>query len=319
MQAKLLNFEIVSPLDLTEILRSVPTAQCGVTRFAELRLYGADILVRQFELPRSSLSALRNVLRLECAEVLSMRPDEIELDYCVLHTTVENVKGLLIAISRRILREYLSSFNGSDIIPAKMTGQIISRTTDYLRANKIQSSSFCLLDFFKTQIVNLSVFIDGRCELLRAINYDTENEAEQKINDSIRYIFGRSFNKQLYKVYFYGDISGRDGFIARLREKIGVDAEPDESAGHAHAQNASYMNAFLKLNLLKKYYVGLTLRNRILQAEKFTLAICIVICLFLGVQIFKKGMLIRKLKSSFSQADYKRALSLKEKINALSR
>ncbi len=317
MHEQLLHFEVVSPLDLTDGLRLVPAAQGGVTRFAELRLYGADILVRQFELPRSSLSALGNVLRLECAEVLSTEPDEIELDYCVLQTQAENIKGLYIAISRRILREYLSSFDGSDIIPAKMTGQIISRATDYLRAHKIQSSSFCLLDFFKTNLVNLTVFIDGRCELLRVINYDTENEAEQKINDSIRYIFGRSSSKKLYQVYISGDVSGREGFISRLREKIGVDTEADDSA--ERGLNAFYMNAFLKLNLLKKHYVGLTLRNRILQAEKFTLAICIVIGLFLGAQILKKGILINKLKSSFSQTDYKRALSLAEKIRALRR
>jgi len=310
MQEELLHFDVSSPFELTQALRLAPK-QKDATRFAELRLYGPDILARQFEVPRASLSALGNVLRLECAEILSIGPKEIELDYSVLHTSAENVKGLFIAVSQRLLREYLSCFDNSNIMPVSMTAQIIARLADFLRTRNIKSSNFCVLDLFKSNTINLSVFIDGHCELIRAIRYDTEAQAEQEIINSLRYVCSRSSSKQLREIYFSGDLSDREEFISRLREKIEVNPKADS------ASSASYPNTLLNLSLVKKYSISLPLRNRILQMEKLALAICIIVCLFLGLEIMKKSMSINKLRSSLNLSSYKYALGLEEKIKTL--
>ena len=310
MQEQLLHFDISSPFDLKQ------AKEKDATRFAELRLYGPNILARQFSVPSStSVAALGNILKLESAEVLSLEPDKVELDYCISHRLEGNTKGLFIALSGTLLQEYMRSFNKTDIIPVKMTAQVIARLSEFLSTHKIKTGNFCLLDLFKADIINMSVFIDGRCEFIRAIHYDTESYAEQEIINSLRYTCSRSSSKQLCELHFSGDLTDREDFISGLREKIELSPKSDKPAENALSPN--YQDLFLDLNLLKKHSVSLPIHNKIVKAQKLLLAGLLAICLLLALASASKKSKINKLSSSFKMSNYNYALSLQQKIKAL--
>jgi len=313
MQEKLIIFDVASPLELEKALDQAPQKQNDEIRFAELRLFGPQVLVRNFELPPASNAAIRNILKLECAELLSLEQNEIELDYQITHVIEGQARGTYVAVPRKILKEYLACFDKSDMIPVKITAQIISRSMDFLKNGGTKSRDFCLLDLFKNNIVNLSVFLDGRLELSRPIYYDSQSQAEQEIIHSLRYTHARSSSKQISEIHFSGDLAERQGLISSIKEKVEVGQEKvNEIPGDSDQEDL-----FLDLNLMKRQGMTLSLRNNVLQAQRLAIAVLSAACLFLAVISVSNGIKIRKLRASFSASNYKYAQSLQEKINSL--
>lgn len=319
MTDKVFNFGVSSPQELQKQLEGVlgenKKTESG---FAEINLYGPGVLVRQFDLTGISPRELKSALKLEATEILSLLPEEIELDYQTFSEQQDGIKGFFVAIPKKALREYLSCFDQAKIMPVKMTADIIAAVGNFLLQHQDEKKNFCLLSFSKVNIINLAVFINGQCKLLREVHYEQPSDAEEEVINSLKYVCGRSFNKQLNKVYFSGELSGREALVARLREKIDVDPLSGDSAASADvASAAAGPEVFLQINLLKRYALSLPLRNRILQISNIAIGICLLSCFLLALSIIKKNLLVGDLRSSFSSAEYDYAVGLQQKVKAL--
>ena len=314
----LVAFEVSSPEELRAALDSFSEKRSSQTRFAELRIYGSGILVRQFELPNVSLGELKNALKLEATEIFSLPPQDIELDYKIFSSSEHKIKGMFLAIPNKLLQEYLSCFDATDIIPVKMTANIIAVAGDFLLNNRTARKSFCLVDFSKTNIINMTVFINGQCELLREIYYDGIDDAEEKVINSLKYIYGKSASKRLNKIYYSGDLFDKDALVLRLQEKIDVEPESGNATDRDIMPSTPKSDIFFKINLFKKYVPSLPMRNGILRTERVALTIFLLFFLILGAKTLREGLSIRHLRSSFSRTDYDYARSLQEKVNLLS-
>jgi Tfp pilus assembly PilM family ATPase len=99
-----LHFEASSPDELTEGLAQVSQNGAKRNRLAALHIYGQDILFCQFSLPKLSTRELKNSLNLEAVGLLSLQPDEVELDYRVFSSSAGNVAAYLWRCPKRFYR-----------------------------------------------------------------------------------------------------------------------------------------------------------------------------------------------------------------------
>ena len=306
---------VSSPAELHKQLESLACVRKQQLCFAELQIYGSGILIRQFDLPHLASRELLNALKLEAIELLSVPTSAIALDYQIMDFSGERIRGIFIAMPAERVREYKNCLRLTQVIPIKMTAKCISVLGEFLADHpEALKNNFCFLDFSKSNIINLAVFINGQCELIREIIYENVNDAEQAVLDSLKYSYGRSVAKKLNKLYFSGIIEEREDLIKSLEGKIEIEPKLAFAGGPSQLAKEHYHELFLRLNLLKKDYLIAPFRSTLLQTEKIFLTAGIVCCIALGINIIKGAQSIKRLQSSFSITDYEYARLLQEKL-----
>lgn len=318
MKKNMINLEISSAEELQKQLEEIVKEKKRRTGFAELVIYGSDILVRQFDLPYLKAQDLVNALKFDAVEILSLPMQAIKLDYKVFDSSENRIKGIFIAMPIEKLNEYTQSFIKTRIMPVKLTAGCLSELGKFFAINpEAIKNNFCFLDFPKPNTVNLAVFINGHCELIREIIYENFNEAERSILDSLNYSYGRSVTKQLSKIYFSGDMEGKEELVKRLEKKIEI--EPKSSfTSHTHNPvKSTYLEFFSGFNLLKKFSVILPIRNGILLIEKVLLLAVLILCTITAVKIFKDSRSVKEAAYSINAKDYEYARNLQEKVRIL--
>ncbi|MBF0521452.1 MAG: hypothetical protein HQL24_00180 [Candidatus Omnitrophica bacterium] len=293
MKERLFKIEVCSPEGLCEDLRSLPEATEKEARQAQVSVYGSKVLVRQFELPTMAAGEVKGALKLEAAEILSLSPEEIDLEFHISHAGQDKTKGYFLAMPVKVLQQYLSCFEKTDVALVKLTARMLTAAGDFLAKEKQVAKDFCLLDFFNGNMLNLAVFIDGHSELLREIRYDSPEEAEKEVMNSLRYVCGRSSCKSLNKIYFTGDVSDKGELTSHLQKKI----EDGSILKHSELLSSGRLTAedFWKMNLLRAHR---SIRQRLLWIESVALAVCLVMCVILGGKIVKGQATIKNLRAS---------------------
>jgi hypothetical protein len=316
----ILVLEATSPEELEQNLSAILEEKGIHNSLALLSISGPQVMVRQFELPQLSLHDLKNNLRLEAVELLNLTPNEVEIDYQIIESQDDKIKGIFAAAPRKLLEEYLSILMKVKLIPVTITANILTIVDAFLSRINTQSESFYLLDFATKNTINLAVFDKGHCELIRKISYENTDEAKQEILQSLRYACGRSTCKQPDEVYFSGDLSDKDGLISDLKTEINSKAEQIDLAVGTKESNLS--KSYFKINLIKKYAFPLPLRNKISHAFNFAIGISLIIFVIMAIKILKTDSLLKSItkdiNSSIKKTNYDYIKSLQEKINLLS-
>ncbi len=310
----MMHLEAASPEGLDKALVAA-LEEKGTNRQAALSVYGPNILVCQFSLPRLSSRELRNSLSLEAVGLLSLSPDQIELDYQVLRASADKINGVFMALPKTTLREYLACFEKKNITCARITAAILARINSFLYQNNIKDASFCLIDFYTQNLINLSIFNKGQCEFLRQISYENIEDAQEEIVRSFKYAWGKSDLKRLEGVYSLGEPSDKKTLITNLEIELGV------TINHSEYQDASLNGRvrgnFFKLDLGKRCSIAVSERRDILRWINWVIAAFMVLCAILGLQVTQQRGYIKELSAKFKTADYQRALNLRKQIQSL--
>ncbi len=304
--------EAASPKELAELLKGLPKDKAGKSRFVSLNVYGPQILVRQFDLPRLNPAELKNALRLEAVELLHLKPQEIEFDYQILSSSKDKINGIFVALPKKLLEEYASCCDKAQLMLSSVTASSISAVNSFFCKNKAIGGTFSLLVFSERNHIYLSVFDNRLCVLLREIYYENLNQAEQEVINSLKYSCARSVNKQLDTIYCSGEVSDKDELIARLEKVLDVSVQKGDFTGKVSC--APWQEGFFKINLMKRYCLTINERIILLKAENLALALCLFLCVALGVKVIKDRLSIRQARSSFTLSDYDYAKKLLEKI-----
>lgn len=311
MKSHIIELEISSPDELQRKL-----AECfagkGQPCFVDLSVFGSDILVRQFDVPRLGANEMVNALKLEAVEILSVAAHDIELNYEIIDQTPERVKGIFIAMPAKKLSGYMDCFAASDFIPVRITARSISVLTKFLDENQgAIENNFCFLHFSGKDAISMAVFSCGKCEFVREVFYDDLVDAERAVMDSLKYSFGKTDAKHLNKLYFSGDLPGKEELIGRLQKKIEIESslEGDESCffRSSHAP-------FSRLNLFKKFSYILMLREAGLKAGKALMVAGGILCLILLLKLIGDARSVAALRGSIDPDDYAHAIKLQQKI-----
>ena len=316
MESKIINLEVKSAQKLEEALRAFKnTKRPDSVGLAFLNLFGPQILVRQFELPRLSRQEIKNALKLEATEIFSLLPDEIEIDYQILRSLKQRVQGIFVAIPKRLLLDYILRFDKAGVIPFAITASILSQINNFLHKHKPQRKNLCIIDFYKENIINLAVFHNNNCQLLREIYYDSLSDAEQEIIYSLKYAWGKSSQKKFEEVYCLGDLSGKDRLIDALQQ--GLSSEIKRYSPDKSQVNGRVINPYFNVDLFKSFTFSLSTRKRMLWAINIIIAACLGLLLLLSIGAVRNTLQIRRLSATYRADDYGYARDLQDALNIL--
>lgn len=313
MSNKLLVLEVDSPEALEKALNNLSDEDKAKVTLAKLNIYGRNILIRQFELPFIKRRELESTLKLEAVELLSLRAEEIVFDYQAFYYK-DKIKGVFVVMPKKILDAYMAFFRGRFVIPVILTAKILGTINLFLDTHKGRPDNFCFLDFSSPNTVNISVFSNSECELLREIQYNDPERAGLEIKESLKYFFGRSSSKHLDKIYFSGMSLGVEALIEKLKIELNIEAElvQLQNDGSVISQTELF-----KINLIRNQAVSIVQRNTILKAANFIVALGIVILVISIARLIKTNLDIGEIKQSYVQSDYQHALDLESKIKLL--
>lgn len=307
------NLEASSPEELDKIFSDSPRETIESNVLVALSLYGKKVLVRQFDFPLLSKRELNNSIILDAVELFSAKTHEIEVDYQVTDQQ-ERIKGVFIAMLKKDLREYLASIRKAGYIPLSITAKMLTYINSFLQEYKSEQANFCFLDFSNGNIVNLSVFNEGKCELLRMIYFEDLDEAEREIKDSLHYFSGKSSIKQLEKMYFVGKDPGLNKLITNLKDRLALDTE---EIGLKIDKFTPKEKSLFNLNLGRKYIITLSMRRIIRYTLDIFIAVLFAASFVLAIEVVKSNFEIRKINSSYNTQDYNKAVGLKDKISSI--
>ncbi|HAJ57729.1 MAG TPA: hypothetical protein DCL35_08230 [Candidatus Omnitrophica bacterium] len=312
----LLNFSVSSLQELEKALEPLANVKKQPACYASLDLYGPSVLVRQFTLVQLSPREIKNALILEAVEVFSLSPEEIAIDYQVLHSSPDKVNGIFVAIPKNILKGYVACLDKAGLTPVKIGANMISRLDRFLKKEKVWHGDFCLIDFYKDDIVNMAVFHEGNCGFLREIRYDNIAAGEREVAYSLKYACSRSSHKQFGDFYCMGDIEGKEKIVSSLEKDYSVRIKRYDARDNTDACPGA--KPVLKPDLVKYSGSSWILWKAMSMFFNSAVILSFLIILFLSATLIKNNGTIKKFPYSVSKADYERAKAVQERINRAS-
>ena len=289
--------DISSPSELSDKLKAIPKGKKGEGEYVVVNLSGKQVIVRNFELPVSSLKEIKSALLFEAVESLSLKPEEVEIDYQIFNSTEGKSKGVFLAMPKASLKEYYEEIGKHGFIPAAFTSKMLTVINEVFSRVPFSTQAFYLLSFIDGKNAFLALFNEGRCELLRDIYYDDINEAKNEISNSLRYALGKSAAKHPEELYFSGEIEGRDELISNLEHEFNVKSKVVDL--NTEEPKIADVKGYFKLNLISKYSVSLSLRRKLYRYFNFALLVFLFIFVFSFIGWVKSGANVRKLKKEF--------------------
>lgn len=311
VQKKILQLEALSPEELKNKLEAKKTELKN--SFINLSISGQKVIVRQIELPKLSTRDLEKALKLEAAELLSLLPNEVALEYQVLSIGSDKINGIFVALPRETLKQYYVQITNAGAVPLYITAQILSAIDTSLVGISYRVKSFSLINFSEDNKVYLALFSAGHCELLREMSYDNISEAGQEISQSLRYALSKSANKEAQALYFTGQTKDKAGLIAKLEAEfntqskvIDLDAQKDINPN---------MVRYFNINLINKDTLSLGQRRKLHRFVNIALITIFLIFIWVFTGSLKLGGQIRALKNDFDPS--KKAGEYRNKIKDL--
>ena len=169
---RVLQLEALTPEELKGQLEAIPRGSKLENKFVVLSVSGNQGIVRNFELPVLSAQEIKNTLRFEAVETLSLRTKEIEIDYQLLSSADDKCQGVFAAMPRSALKNYFTEISKSGFIPLALTAKILTTFNAALIQIPPSIKAFYILVFMGEKNAFLALFNEGQCELLRDISYD---------------------------------------------------------------------------------------------------------------------------------------------------
>lgn len=312
MEKPFLRLEIKTAEQLDKALSAITENDArDANHLAVLNLFGPQVLIRQFDLPRLSNAEIKDAIKLEAAEIFSILPKEIEIDYQIMNQTKDKITGVFAAIPKKTLIDYISRLYKAKLTPVGIIPDIFSRINHFLSENKIADKNFCVIDFYKDSVTNIISVNNGKCEFLREIHDESQDDAEKEIAYSLKFIIGKSRKKQFAGVYILGDVSNKNNLISNLKRDLNIEITHYSSDPQ---RNSPQEDLFFNIDFIKSYGFSLPMREKIMYAANFVLFICLVAFFVLSIKLISQGRLIKNLSTSFKISDYNYAKGLQESL-----
>ena len=317
MRNKVLQLEALSPEDLKNKLAEKPELK---NSFINLNIFGQKVVVRQVNLPKLSTRDLENTFKLEAAELLSLLPDEVALEYQILSTGSDKINGIFVAMPRETLEQYYAQITNAGAVPLSITAQILSAIDTSLAGIPYLDKSFSLINFSENGWVYLALFSAGQCELLREISYESISEAGQEISQSLRYALSKSVNKEAQELYFTGQTKDKEELIFKLEAEFNIQGKIVDL--DAQKDMVPSTVKYFDINLINKYTLSLGLRRKLHYFANLALIVISLVFIVVFAGNLKLDDQIKALKkdsnSSKKVAEYSSKISdLQSKIKLL--
>jgi hypothetical protein len=315
MNIPLLTLTVSSPEELTKTLSDIQKKSPGQYRFISLALFDPKLLVYPFSFENISFNELKLKIMSECVGLLSMPVREIEIDFQILSHQHNQFRGIFICMPRLLINKYLQVIYKANLVPIKITAAILANIDSFLTEHRKTKERLCIIDFCKKNTVHLSIFQEGRSELLREIHYENHNEISHEILQSLRSVYGKSSDKNVGKVYGWGYTEDNKDILQKLDTdlllKVDTTLPPNRESGLKNA------DSFFSLNLVRNYTVSLKKRQKIITGMRVVIALVIVACIFSYFQIAKFHQERKNISSSYTKAELEEAKRLQQKMKAM--
>lgn len=280
--------------------------------FVVLGIDGPQLLVRPFYLTNVRYGEIENHLQQEVVDLLSLPAADINFDFQFLSKKDNKTFGIFICLPKKALQEYISILDNTKLTALKVTASSLAAIDSFFEHRKGNHERFCLLGFLKQQRINLTVFNNRECELLREIPYGELQEAAEEIARSLKSLGGST--KAIERIYFYGETSQKEELVKDVARQFGIGAEEVNFIDLKKGLCSS--KSYFSLNLLRHYSFALSRRYQILTLINIFLFLCLPVLLFLSFKIYSQEKMIQDFKSSFSRADYEYAKTLEQEVKA---
>lgn len=307
MNKTITSFEVSSPDELREALA---VHESNGPCFAAVRVFGRDVLTRQFNFPNSFTQDLIAGLKLEALETLSAALD-VEVSYQITDVDEEGIHGIFSAVPRHLLMEYLEVFKSQPLIPVSLTASAVAAVIDFLKTKPMTGDNFCLVNFLKSHAVNIIIFTNARPAFFRELYDLSDSDYKDKITDTIRYSCSQSASKSIDHVLFTGDITGKEALIKSLKEL--ENSSPDMSLPREEKPLD-----LTGLNLFGKLVCGLAEREKLVFIFSLVFVASVLWGIFLVWHFSDGYSKLHDAAIKVDMSDYNRALDLKEQIKRLS-
>lgn len=245
--------------------------------------------------------------------LLFLPADEIVLDYQILANEHNKLQGVFICTPKSILNKYLEIIYKANLVPIKITAGILVNLDSFLIGHRKEKGRLCVIDFCKENMIYVTVFQEGQCELLREIPYEDHNEACTEVIQSLRSVYAKSSDKQCGQAYCWGNLDGKEDLIQKLEKDFKVITTPKEKADDREISLRNPDN-FFSLNLIHLYTVSLKERRRVLTVMRCLIVAGLICGGYFYLQISKIRQEIKTVASSYNKNDYEYALSLQQQI-----
>ena len=282
--------------------------------FVSLAVRDPRLLVYPFDVEMMSYGELKTKLVFEAVGILSLPADQIDLDYQIFSKEDGRFKGVFLCAPRSIMKEYLTKIYKANLVPIEMTTSILCYMNDFLSKHSEHKKRFCIVYFYKENSAHLSVFQNGRCELLREIFYEDSQEIRGELVQSFRSVYARSSDKTPGEIYCLGVLDDKEDVIKALKQDFKLNTSADKGQ-EGHHQKQSKGPEFFHLNLIRNYEVSLKKRKYMLDAMKVCIGAMILVCAVSLFGVLKNQYQIRQIEKSYSASDYQYAQQLQEQLN----
>lgn len=310
MHKNIVHFEVSSPDQLLDALSNYENSE-GV-QFAEVSVFGPQVLTQQFSFPESSKRNLALGLTFEASEILSTGSSDLDLAYQIMHMDDEGgVRGVFSAIPSGLAMEYLDCFQSSPLIPVSLKASAVSAVESFLKENPSIGGSYCLVHFLEKQAVNIVMFVDRQPVFFRELYDLNDSDYQDKITDTIRYSCSRSASKKVDQIFFSGDLKNKEALIDNLKKLGKSSAQTDEIPAEVAAIN------FERLNLFNKYVFSFLQYRGLLTFFTFVLSAAILFSIFFAWQMFDVRFKSSDSKVNINVSEYEQAKDLQEQIRRL--
>jgi hypothetical protein len=303
-----IQFEVSSPTELQEALAVyLPESE---TKFATVRVYGPQILTRQFHFPpNTSQKDIIAGLQLEAADTLSVSAADVAVIYKTVSMDEQGVYGIFSAISRSVLMEYLNCFKEHDLIPVSLIASATAVSADFLKEHPSPGGNYCLVNFLNKQTVNIAVFSDGKPAFFRELNDLNDHDTESQITDTIRYSCSRSFSKKVGRIFFSGDLTHKEDLMKNLKRL-------ENFSETLYDEPVEFIDLTC-LNLFQNYVLSLRQRTKLIFALTVVSIVSLSLVTILGWQWAKGYNILHDPKTKVDMSAYQRALDLQNELRRL--
>ena len=310
-----LTFLVTSPQELSEILAADFKKSDSQSPFMTLAISGPQVIVRAFHFKNIPIPQVKSKLQAQAVELLSLPLNEIEFDYQIFNSTPEKTTGIFGCMPKNLLKEYLSIIDKAKLIPLKLTAAILACMDSFYKRHPITEGQCCLLDLSNPQKINLAVFHNKECELLREIPCDNFSEARFEVIQTLRSASAASTVKQFDHVFCAGDLHGKEELLAQIEKVFGAKIEVGIVLDGKEALAAE--DPLLNLNFIRRHSVSALERKKILEAANIALVLGAAACVLLTAVVLYTGKRVQDLKSSYQSSQYDYARKLEKQIKAL--
>ena len=312
MKKTVVSFICSSPDELKKLaddLRMVPRP--NEVQYASVGLRGSSFLISPFQIPRAQESKIKEYLISEAIELLSLPAEDISLDYQIIGAEGV-VSGYFICMPKNTFREYLSLLHAAELIPLCVTAGSLKIMNAFLKKIDILKERFCYLDFSEDARINLAVFFDGNCELIREIPYETLDEAKTEIIQSLRSVSAKSSLKECHCIYLSGKLDDKQQIIRDIESTLQAKSKSVEfkDVNAALAQEQGYfrldlLNSCLNLFKLRTYIV----KGAVMLMLGLTMSMLVVTGHLVSMQ-----RRLDKLKTDYDPKEFQYAQGLWQKL-----